>query len=212
MSLHPRWADFVRCARRMRPLVHSKLPSGKGFLSTLAGIMVAGRRGRRNARVHRWVAVWPVRMFFLAEICEHFVKLDWIAAAGKHSDDLLGIAPGQPFRLKLVQFLLDYSDDPDAEFLTELATEASLGIVNPIRRCMPLRSVDEDNNMDQLQLGRGPWKPALGSAAFTRQLMQHELDAGYFTRVLSLHVAAGKWEKLAMARLGVVKSISARFH
>ncbi|CAE7302951.1 LRRC45 [Symbiodinium sp. CCMP2592] len=123
-------------------------------------------------------------------------------------DTLLSVPPGQPFRLFLLDALLQLSRDPDRPFVDLLLEGVPLGVDEPMPACPTLfpASATKDPSMD-LQHCSSSWGSALSDLSTVDSLLQTEVSEGWVREVPGgLDSLVATYARTAVGKLGLVKA------
>lgn len=99
-------------------------------------------------------------------------------------NEMIAIPPGQPFRLKLWQFILRLWDDPGASFCDTLVRGVRLGVDAPVDASplWPL-SLNSGDIQQQLSIEQGAWQGARDNPDLVMELLQEEIQEGWIEEV-----------------------------
>ncbi|CAE7248426.1 LRRC45 [Symbiodinium sp. CCMP2592] len=132
----------------------------------------------------------------------------FLGLAATDFDTLLSVPPGQPFRLFLLDALLQLSRDPDRPFVDLLLEGVPLGVDEPMPACPTLfpASAPKDPSMD-LQHCSSSWGSALSDLSTVDSLLQTEVSEGWVREVPGgLDSLTATYARTAVGKLGLVKA------
>ncbi|CAE7508033.1 LRRC45 [Symbiodinium sp. CCMP2592] len=132
----------------------------------------------------------------------------FLGLAATDFDTLLSVPPGQPFRLFLLDALLQLSRDPDRPFVDLLLEGVPLGVDEPMPACPTLfpASATKDPSMD-LQHCSSSWGSALSDLSTVDSLLQTEVSEGWVREVPGgLDSLVATYARTAVGKLGLVKA------
>ncbi|CAE7611472.1 LRRC45 [Symbiodinium sp. CCMP2592] len=132
----------------------------------------------------------------------------FLGLAATDFDTLLSVPPGQPFRLFLLDALLQLSRDPDRPFVDLLLEGVPLGVDEPMPACPTLfpASAPKDPSMD-LQHCSSSWGSALSDLSTVDSLLQTEVSEGWVREVPGgLDSLVATYARTAVGKLGLVKA------
>ena len=132
-----------------------------------------------------------------------------LAKEGYDTQGLTDIAAGQPFRLKLMEALLDRAGDPDHRFLLEGATGFPVGVIKPLPRTPHMYEEQtswklEDDPYMKSEVWRDNYESVGDHEDFVRQQFEDECSEGLMEK-LTLDQAKQRFgDRIAISSLAVL--------
>ena len=118
------------------------------------------------------------------------------------------IAPGQSFRLHILECLAKLTSDPDLALLPSLHAGVPTGVLAPLQRSglWPLKKPSVDEVDEPLLVHCTNWQAADEDPALTQSLIDAEISNGWVQELAGgLDEARSRWSHIALGKLNVVK-------
>ena len=135
---------------------------------------------------------------FLQDLCE------FCGVNAQQSSAFLSVSEGQPFRLRVLERLLELSKDPEVAICPLLEEGVRLGVGCAIPpSCHWPQSFAEEPDID-LTICEGSWASAASHPQQVGELLEAELDAGWIQEYSSLQAIEEAFPLVACGKLGLV--------
>ena len=118
--------------------------------------------------------------------------------------EFLSVQAGQPFRLNVLEKLLQMTHDPEAAMCADLRRGVRIGVDHDLvpSAHWPLRH--NDPVCTDLNICEGSWKSASDHPDQVRQLLEQEIAEGWITEQPSLESLHANFPAVAIGKLGLV--------
>ena len=135
---------------------------------------------------------------FLQDLC------CFLGDSGWSRQDLLQVSPGQPFRLNLLQALLEKIQDPEASMCADLRAGVRIGVGYELAPSPHWPVRQSDSLEEDLQICHGSWKSASDQPTQVLSLLEEELREGWIVEYPSVEAVKAAFPKVAFGKLGLV--------
>ena len=137
---------------------------------------------------------------FLDDLC------DFLEVPTLERPAVLEVPEGQPFRLHLLQRLLECCQDPEARVCPELASGVRLGVDCTLEPSVHWPKRDEAHPLTELLICDGSWKSASDHPQEVLQMLEDELEEGWISEYPSLQAIQATFPQVACGKLGFVQA------
>ena len=137
---------------------------------------------------------------FLDDLC------DFLEVPTSERPAILEVPQGQPFRLHLLQRLLECCQDPEARVCPDLASGVRLEVDCLLEPSVHWPKRDEVHPLSELVICDGSWKSASDHPQEVLQMLEEELAEGWISEYPSLQAIQATFPQVACGKLGFVQA------